>query len=373
MVLEGIERATRRLELSVWNPLLGPMHVEIHGDGRAPYLLLVHGICSSRAQWRPNLAALAKVCTPVVVELLGRGCIGEPRMTLTPMPTVSVVSTSLSFEAIRESLAAERWAICGQSFGAGLTLNYALAHPARITAQIFTNSASALGPAPACPGEHVTAEPHRRVRGARARPAAEAMAFYPQPHREAWRRRWRMSWCGDADLILAGRDGANGRRNGSQASPAADRLDEITTPTLLVNGRREKSFQVLRDEAARKIRGLEVVDLEGGHPINLDQPAEFNAAVARVPGAQSVTRPCEVFGLGTRPCDAVRPLAQPLRRDRDQDAVLRRLLRLPRMPRRPRRPPGRGLAANGVGPAGGAMRRLWRRKLSVRRYGSTVK
>ena len=54
------------------------MHVEIHGDGRAPYVLLVHGICSSRAQWRPNLAALAQHATPVVAELLGHGRSASP-------------------------------------------------------------------------------------------------------------------------------------------------------------------------------------------------------------------------------------------------------------------------------------------------------
>ena len=44
-----------------------------------------------------------------------------------------------------------------------------------------------------------------------------------------------------------------------------DRLSEITTPTLLVNGRREKGFQAVRDLAAGEIAGVEVVDLEGGH------------------------------------------------------------------------------------------------------------
>ena len=119
----------------------GPLHVEVH-PGAGPPVLLLHGICSSRAQWRPNLAALAEVATPVVVELLGHGRSGSPED-----PAEYSVATYLArFETLRESLGAERWAICGQSFGAGLTLNYALAHPDRITAQIFTNSASGIGP-----------------------------------------------------------------------------------------------------------------------------------------------------------------------------------------------------------------------------------
>ena len=47
-------------------------HYEVH-PGRGPHLLLVHGMLSSRAQWLPNLAALAAVCRPVTLELWGHG------------------------------------------------------------------------------------------------------------------------------------------------------------------------------------------------------------------------------------------------------------------------------------------------------------
>ena len=33
------------------------LHVDVH-DGNGPYLLLVHGMLSSRVQWMPNLDAL---------------------------------------------------------------------------------------------------------------------------------------------------------------------------------------------------------------------------------------------------------------------------------------------------------------------------
>ena len=249
----------------------GPLHVEVH-PGAGPPLLLVHGVCSSRAQWRPNLAALSAVCTPVVVELLGHGRSQSPD----DPAEYRVAAYVERFEAIRASLGAERWAVCGQSFGAGLTLNYALAHPGRISAQIFTNSASALGPRRPEATENVRAE---RVAAfeAQGRPALEAMAFYP-------RRSGRLAPEVEGELV---RDAELISLRGMALSfmvtvpglSVADRLGEIATPTLLVNGRREKSFQPLRDEAARTGPGLEVVDLEGGHPINLDQADAFNAAV----------------------------------------------------------------------------------------------
>ena len=247
------------------------MHVEVHA-GTGPYLLLVHGICSSRAQWRPNLAGLAGFSRPAVVELLGHGRSPSPAEDA----PYTVEAYIARFEAIRESLGVERWALCGQSFGAGLTLNYALAHPARIAGQVFTNSNSALAKRnPAVSDEMRLA----RLAGFedRGRAALEAMPFYPK-------RSGRLAPDVEAELLadaerisLSGV--AQGLRHTSPGLSVIERFAETRVPTLLVNGRREKSFQPVRDEAARLLPALQIVDLDGGHPVNLDQPEAFNAAV----------------------------------------------------------------------------------------------
>jgi pimeloyl-ACP methyl ester carboxylesterase len=250
------------------------MHVEVHGDGRAPHLLLVHGICSSRAQWRPNLAALAEAATPVVVELLGHG-----RSEAPAEPAEYTVGAYIArFEAIRQALGAERWSVCGQSFGAGLTMNYALAHPERISAQVFTNSNSALREVPPGPPPSPQQLAARAAAfEARGRAPLEAMPFYPK-------RSGRLApevedeLVGDAALIsVSGM--ALGMSYTTGGLSVRDRLSEIVTPTLLVNGRRERGFQAVRDLAAGAIDGIEVVDLDGGHPVNLDCAEGFNAAV----------------------------------------------------------------------------------------------
>jgi len=56
-------------------------------------------------------------------------------------------------------------------------------------------------------------------------------------------------------------------------------LHRLQVPTLLVNGRFEKAFQPCVDEARAGIAGLRVVDLDGGHSVNIDQPEAFNKAV----------------------------------------------------------------------------------------------
>ena len=42
---------------------------EVHDRGDKPYLMLLHGVMSSRAQWMDNVEALKAVCNPVVVDV----------------------------------------------------------------------------------------------------------------------------------------------------------------------------------------------------------------------------------------------------------------------------------------------------------------
>ncbi len=112
---------------------------DVHGD-RGPFILFVHGLLSSRAQWRPNLDAFLPQYRPVVVELLGHGRSPSPDDPARYTPA----GYGEAFERIRSDVGAERWYIVGQSLGASLTLRYALDHPSRVIAQVFTNSSSAL-------------------------------------------------------------------------------------------------------------------------------------------------------------------------------------------------------------------------------------
>ncbi len=54
---------------------------------------------------------------------------------------------------------------------------------------------------------------------------------------------------------------------------------QLSVPTLLVNGRFEKRFQPDRDFAAASIPRIEVADLDGGHAVNVEAAAAFDAAL----------------------------------------------------------------------------------------------
>jgi pimeloyl-ACP methyl ester carboxylesterase len=255
------------------------MRFDVHGDGDKPYLLLVHGFLSSRAQWRPNIAALSKVTTPVTVDLLGHGRSASPAEP----EAYSVAAYVARFEALREHLGAERWFICGQSFGAGLTIRYALEYPDRVIGQVFTNSVSGLSP----PMSNSPRE--RAVRAAAlsdgGRAALKALPFYPRPSKRLPPEYWE-DLVADAELADPAGIAQAMSATVPDLSVAAD-LSRITVPTLLVNGMREAAFQPLRDIAVRDIAGLTVVDVEnGGHSVNIDSAAAFDAAVTDFIGAR---------------------------------------------------------------------------------------
>jgi 2-succinyl-6-hydroxy-2,4-cyclohexadiene-1-carboxylate synthase len=250
------------------------LHVEVEPEGRGPYLLLVHGFLSSRAQWRPNLAALKQYVRPVVVELWGHGRSPAP----VDPAAYRVASYIDAFEAVRRQLGVDRWLVCGQSFGAGLTIRYAHSHPAQVIGQIFTNSVSALS----APGEReggadLMARADALERGGRA--AIEALRFHPR-FSTRFASEVKQEMLKDAALIQPAAI-ANAIRYTTPQLSVVDCLGELTAPSLLVNGLWERTFQPLRARAATLLPSLAIVDIEGGHSINIEAPAPFNDAVAR--------------------------------------------------------------------------------------------
>ncbi len=249
------------------------LHHEVHGD-HGPFLLLVHGFLSSRAQWRPNLDALCTVSRPVVVELLGHGRSPSPddQQPYTPSGYVD------EFERIRQALGAERWIVCGQSLGAALTVRYALDHPDRLLCHVFTNSNSAL--AEDGWGERVRPAMEAQARALEAN-GRKALAEHPLHPGKARRLPPDVRDALAADCEL--HDPAGVARTGLYTVPDSSvrsRVAENRVPALLVVGEREARFGPHRRFAEQAMPYLEVAALDGGHAVNLENAAGFNRAVA---------------------------------------------------------------------------------------------
>jgi len=244
------------------------LYYELHGT-QGPYLLLVHGLMSSRAQWILNLKAFTEFCRPVIVELFGHGRSPSPQDPEAYYPENYV----REFERIRQEEGLENWFICGQSLGAALTLRYSLLHPERIKAQIFTNSLSAVSDA----RENENMERLVRLMLQGGRGSLDRFPLNPSRSRFL-NSEVRKSLVEDIDLI----DMEGFAKNLLYLIPRCsvrNLLREITVPTLLVAGKFDKPFSSLMPNFLENIPALEFIELDGGHAVNIDAADRFNETV----------------------------------------------------------------------------------------------
>ena len=244
----------------------------MHGQ-QGPYLLLVHGFLSSRAHWLLNLQALGTSFRPVVIELFGHARSPTPDDAAAYSPDAYVEE----FEAIRELLGADRWFVCGQSLGAALTLRYSLDHPDRVTAQVFTNSNSALAGGDWAKRVMPIMEAQAKQLEKDGRAALDSHPFRPTRSRRLPHAA-KEALIGDYEL----HNPVGIARTAVHTIPYSSVRDRVATnqvPTLLVAGDREEGFRDQARFAEQAIPGISVAHLHTGHAVNIEDAPGFNAAV----------------------------------------------------------------------------------------------
>lgn len=247
------------------------LNIDADPENGRPALLLVHGMLSSRNHWRPNLC-LSREFRIIRIDLPAHGLSPAPNSEVDATPEALV----MAIEAVRERLQISRWHICGQSFGAALTLRYALTFPDRVIAQVFTNANGALREAWDVSQQRQNLKQIEEILRER-HVALRRMAYHPC-HAKRFPPDLRELLSQDADssdirgivMLLA------------QATPhlsVRGRLGELRVPTLLINGAWEKRFQNARNWLRHSHPNIAIKDLPGGHSINIECPDGFNTAV----------------------------------------------------------------------------------------------
>jgi 2-succinyl-6-hydroxy-2,4-cyclohexadiene-1-carboxylate synthase len=258
--------------MSLDNSLSTP-YFEIH-PGHGPYLLLVHGLLSCRAQWMLNISALSQVTRPVVVELLGHGRSPAPASPEAYRPEKYVEA----FENIRKQLGVDEWFICGQSLGASLTLRYALDLPRRIKAHAFTNTTSSFREISYMDNAREDINELARQLLAMGTEGLKKIPVHPANARNLHPDVKAALIEGCMDISLQGV--VNGICYTRPEASVRDRVNANTVPSLLVCGKREKRFLPFRDFAREHMACLEIVELDAGHAVNIDAAEEFNNSVS---------------------------------------------------------------------------------------------
>lgn len=242
------------------------LHFEVDGDESRPPLLLIHGLMSSNLQWAPNRERLGEHFRLVAVELWGHGKSPAPREPA----RYRVEGYVAELERIRAQLGAARWWVCGQSFGAGLAIRYALAHPERVAGLVVTNSRSALNDVSREAGKSGDLDAWQAL-------DTHTLPFHPC-HAKRFPPELKARMESAADAIPAY---ALWQATATTVRDLSCRhlVAGLAVPTLLVNGRYEKSFQADRNYALATIPDLEVADLDAGHSVNIEAPIPFERAV----------------------------------------------------------------------------------------------
>ena len=237
-----------------------------------PPLLLVHGLLSSRHHWRLNQEGLRRHYRLIMAELPGHG----QAPACTDPARLSPDALADELDKARRILGIPRWYVCGQSLAAGITLRLALQRPETVAAQVWTNGNRVLAPAPDAASR---ANDMARAQGIEdgGQSALRLLPFHPQ-RGGAFPADIRAQLAADADGCDLPTISAL-MRHTLPPMPMRDSFGALQVPTLLINGRNEKQFQPTRALAASLLPQMQVVDLAGGHAINIEAPEAFNAAL----------------------------------------------------------------------------------------------
>lgn len=265
------------------------LFVDDTGNLDGPPVLFVHGFMSSNLQWEPNRAGLGAELRLLLTEQPGHGRSPGPD-DLAAYRTDAVLD---QLEQIRVDRGIDQWWVAGQSLGGAMVVRYALRHPDRVKGVVFTNSRAVFGitgrraerQALKEAGHRSSDEPPGGGRSGGGRrgglptePTWDDIRALPYHPRNARRipedLKVRMVEMADAMPLAVFRHLRN-------AGPwkSSDELHQLQVPTLLINGRFEKVFQPCVEQARAAVPDLRVIDLDGGHSVNIDQPEAFNAAV----------------------------------------------------------------------------------------------
>jgi len=189
----------------------------------------------------------------------------------------------------------------GEDVGAAVVLRYSLAFPDRVLGVVFTNSRAAfwVGGGPGEAGDGDRPQAARPQSGRPATPATTRDLPIHPINASRLPATLQGPLVAAADAVPLPVVGYYGRQLGGWSS--VRELDQLAMPVLLVNGRWEKGFRPHVDEARAAIPHLEVVDLEGGHAINIEQPEGFDEAVLDFVARHSPAHPTSSAPGGRQP------------------------------------------------------------------------
>jgi pimeloyl-ACP methyl ester carboxylesterase len=233
------------------------LYYEVSGAGDAPPVLLTHGFGSSGLMWAPNVDALGFGRRVIAWDMRGHGRSDSPE----DQADYSAAACVADMVGLLDEVGADRAVLCGLSLGGYLSLAFNLVHADRVAALVLCDTG-----------------PGYRSDQARQEWNDDALAQADRLEQEG------LSALGSGASYHSSAAGvahaARGMLTQWDAS-VIESLPSVAVPTLVLVGSRDKPFLGAANYMAGKIPGATLIVIsDAGHTANLDQPAEFNEAVA---------------------------------------------------------------------------------------------
>jgi pimeloyl-ACP methyl ester carboxylesterase len=237
--------------------------------GRGPAVILLHGAFLDRGTWDLQMPALAARHRVVRYDIRPFG-----KSTVPDQP----YQTTDDLLALMDALKIERAHLVGHSFGGGVAIDFALAHPARVASLALVNSGVTGATMP--PDEQKEAMQvfvGARESAAKAVEAWLALGLWSASHA-------RPEVMKALETITA-RNAARFRMAAPPFAPitppAIGRLGEIRAPTLVVTGDRDTpGNRAASDALAKGIPGARLVVIRGAdHAMPIGWAKELNDAL----------------------------------------------------------------------------------------------
>jgi pimeloyl-ACP methyl ester carboxylesterase len=234
------------------------LYYEVSGSG--PPLVLIHGITLDTRMWDDQFEVFSENHQVIRYDVRGHGRSAQPGSE--PYSNVD------DLKALLDHLGIDKANVLGLSMGGGIALRFVLEHPEMVSTLLLADAALEGG-----------------VRSARAEAIfQEQLQAAAKNGVEAARTLWLEHPFFDAARErpdVAARHWIGGGRQQRPSYSVAERLGEITAPTLVIVGERDfEDFVTNAHRIASSIPDARLVIIPSvGHMSNLEHPATFNQAV----------------------------------------------------------------------------------------------
>ena len=234
--------------------------------GEGPAVFLTHAGIADARMWEAQMSSFTGTFRTARYDDRAFGKSPVPTMPFSPIEDVV---------HLMDALGIERAALVGNSFGGAIDIEVALAHPDRVWALVAI--------APALLG--FEGEGHPTLEAAAAARAAGDVAGSVDLELEVWAP---LRTDPDADALIhrmahdnAGVEDLPDELFIEPERFAAERLEELSVPTLVVIGdTNPPDFEAIADEIAERVPGARTARIAGAdHLVSLRRPDEFDRVV----------------------------------------------------------------------------------------------